>query len=62
MPTLLAIVFVVIGISIIGNTPEHILVGIGIVLAMIATFIAAWFGITYLLKASIGIVSNHKDW
>ena len=61
MKTILAIVFVVIGISIIGNTPEHILVGIGIVLAMIGTFVAVWFGITYLLKASIGIVSNHKD-
>jgi len=61
MKTILAIVFVVIGISIIGNTPEHILVGIGIVLAMIATFIAAWFGITYLLKASIGIVAKGKD-
>jgi len=61
MKTILAIVFVVIGISIIGNTPEHILVGIGIVLAMIATFIAAWFGITYLLKASIKIVSEAKD-
>ena len=61
MSKLVAIVFVVIGISIIGNTPEHILVGIGIVLAMIGTFVAVWFGVTYLIKASIGIVSNHKD-
>ena len=61
MKTILAIVFVVIGIAILTEIPGHAWIGIGIVAACIATFIAAWFGITYLLKASIKIVSEAKD-
>ena len=61
MKTILAIVFVVIGIAIFEKVPGHAWIGVGIVLTCIAAFVAVWFGITYLLKASIGIVAKGKD-
>ena len=61
MSTLIGIIFIVVMIALFENTPGHVWIGVGIVLTCIAAFVAVWFGITYLLKASIKIVSEAKD-
>lgn len=61
MPTLIGIILIVIVFSLAKEIPGHAWIGIGIVATVIAVFVAVWFGITYLLKASIGIVTKNKD-
>ena len=61
MPALLGITILVVAVALAERVPGHVWIGVGIVAACIAAFVAAWFALTYLLKASIGIVLKSKD-
>jgi Kef-type K+ transport system membrane component KefB len=61
MPALLGIIILVVAVALAEKVPGHVWIGVGIVAACITAFIATWFALTYLLKASIGIVTRGKD-
>lgn len=61
MKIILAIVFTFIGISLFQEIPGHAWIGIGIVLACIALFIAAWFALAYLVREFLKIALKIKD-
>lgn len=61
MNTLLAIVFVVIAIHIYNNTHPDVWTSLAIYGGFLLAFIAAWFGLMYLIRASVKIVFKLKD-